>query len=294
MSTIPIAVLGTGIMGGAMARRWAGHDFAVTAWNRDRAKAEALVAGAGAGALTVAVAETPAAAVAGAEVVVTMLADGAATEAVMADALPALAAGATWIQMGTVGLDATARLAARASAADDVGFVDAPVSGTRQPAEQGLLTVFASGPQALRDRCDRVFAPVAARVLWVGDDAGAGSRLKLVVNHWLAALVAGLAEAIALAEGLGVDPRRFLDAIEGGPLGSGYATVKGAMMVDRDYPTAFPLHLLAKDVALVAEAAEGAEVPLRLPAAVADLLAAALPAHADADMSAVVEALRRG
>jgi len=276
-----------------MARRWADHGFAVTAWNRDRRKAEALVAGtgSGAGAGDLTVADSPAAAVAEAEVVVTMLADGDATEAVMADALPALPAGATWIQMGTVGLAATDRLAALASAAQ-VGIVDAPVSGTRQPAEQGLLTVFASGPEALRDRCDRVFEPVAARVLWVGDDAGAGSRLKLVVNHWLAALVAGLAESIALAEGLGVDPRRFLAAIEGGPLGSGYATVKGAMMVDRQYPTAFPLHLLAKDVTLVAEAAAAAEVPLRLPSAISDLLAAALPAHAEDDMSAAVEALR--
>jgi 3-hydroxyisobutyrate dehydrogenase len=293
MSTIPatpprLAVLGTGIMGGAMARRWAGHGHAVTAWNRHRAKAEAL---ADAGVVAVA---TPAEAVAGADVVVTMLADGPATEAVMAEALPAVAPGALWVQMGTVGVEATDRLAALAGSVGPAGlaFVDAPVSGTKRPAEQGLLTVLAGGPEAVRDRADAVFAPVAARVEWVGD-VGAGTRLKLVVNAWLAALLAGLAESIALAEGLGLDPRRFLATIEGGPLGSGYATVKGAMMLDRSYPVAFPLHLLAKDVDLVAAAASTAGVPLRLPAAVADLLAAAAPDHGDDDMAALVEAFRR-
>jgi len=271
-----------------MARRWAGHGFALTAWNRHRAKADAL-ADAGVP-VPVRVADSPVQAVAGADVVVTMLADGDVTESVMALALPAMAAGATWIQMATVGIEATDRLAALAAEAG-VGFVDAPVSGTKQPAEQGLLTVLASGPPALQERCEAVFAPVAARVEWVGD-VGAGTRLKLVVNAWLAALLAGLAESIALAEGIGVDPRRFLDAIEGGPLGTAYATVKGAMMVDRAYPPAFPLHLLAKDVDLVAAAAASAGVPLELPRAIGTLLAAATPDHADDDMSAIVEALR--
>jgi 3-hydroxyisobutyrate dehydrogenase len=279
-----LTVLGTGIMGGAMARRWADHDFEVTAWNRDRTKAEQLTdAG-------VTVADDPSAAVAGADVVVTMLADGDVTEKVMADALGALGDGAVWIQMGTVGIEATDRLAAMARAAD-VGFIDAPVSGTKQPAEQGKLMVLAGGPEGLRDRCQPVFEPVAATVLWVGE-AGAGSRLKLVINAWLAALLAGLAEAIALAEAIDVDPRQFLSAIDGGPLGTGYAAVKGPMMIDRSYPAAFPLHLLTKDVDLVAEAADAAGLELRLPAAIRALLEEAGASHGDDDMSAIIEALR--
>jgi len=284
-ATPTLAVLGTGIMGGAMARRWAGHGFAVTAWNRDRTKAEAL------GDTGLAVADTPGDAVRRARYVVTMLADGDATEQVATEALPAVADGAIWVQMGTVGVDATDRLAALAADAG-VTFVDAPVSGTKQPAEQGTLMVLASGPEPVRQELERVFDPVAARVVWVGD-VGAGSRLKLVINSWLATLLAGLAESIALAEGLGLDPARFLDAIDGGPLGPAYASLKGSMMLERDYPPAFPLRLLAKDVDLVAAAAAEADVPLRLPAAVGALLTAARPEHDDEDMSALVEALRR-
>src|SRR5918994_392747 len=171
------------------------------------------------------------------------------------------------------------------SAGAGVGFVDAPVLGTKGPAEQGALTVFASGPDDLHDVADTVFAPVAATVRWVGE-VGAGSRLKLVVNAWLASLLAGLAEAIALAERLDVDPRTFLDAIDGGPVGPPYARVKGDMMVARTDPPSFPLHLLTKDVDLVAEAAAAAGLDLRLPAAIRDLLVAAEEHHADDDMAA--------
>jgi 3-hydroxyisobutyrate dehydrogenase len=279
-----VAVLGTGIMGGGMAGRLAGAGFPLAVWNRSRAKAEALAA---AGAR---VADGPADAVAGADVVLTMLADGDATTAVMAEAVGAARPGTLWLQMGTVGIEATDRLAALAAGAG-LGFVDAPVVGTKQPAEQGTLTVFASGPSSLRERSEEVFAPLAAKVLWVGG-VGAGTRLKLVVNGWLATLLAGLAEAVALAEGLGIDPRVFLAAIEGGPLGAPYAQLKGSMMIERDYPASFPLHLLAKDVGLVAAAASAARVPLRVPSAVLDLLMAAVPTYGDQDMSAVVEAVR--
>lgn len=279
-----LAIIGTGIMGAAMARRWAGHGFDVVAWNRDRTKAEQL-ADAG-----VRVTDRVVDAVEGAEVIVTMLADGDVTESVMVDGLGATAPGAIWVQMATVGIDATDRLGAMADKAG-VGFVDAPVSGTKQPAEKGMLTVLAGGPEPLRDRCEPVFAPVAMKVVWVGD-AGAGSRLKLVTNSWLSALLAGLAEAIALAEGIGVDPRQFLAAIEGGPLASSYATAKGPMMIDRTYPTAFPLHLFTKDVKLVAAAAAGAGLDLRLPAAIRSLLEEAEKNHRLDDMSAIIEALR--
>lgn len=279
-----VAVLGTGIMGGAMAARLAGHGFRLVVWNRSRARAEPLAA---AGAR---VAGTPAEAVAGADVVVTMLADGDATASVMTDARAALGDGALWLQMGTVGITATERLA-RLAAEAGVAFVDAPVSGTRQPAEQGKLTVFASGPAELSERCAPVFDTVAAKVLWVGE-AGAGTRLKLVVNAWLAALVGGLAESVALAEGIGVDPRQFLAAIDGVPVGAPYAQLKGTMMIDRDYPPSFPLHLLTKDVALVADAAAEAGLALRVGPAVLALLEAAEERHAEDDMAAIVEALR--
>jgi 3-hydroxyisobutyrate dehydrogenase len=163
-----VAFLGTGIMGAPMARnvRAAGHE--VSAWNRSREKAEPLAQDG------VTVAGSVAEAVAGADVVVTMLADAQAVEAVAEEALGAMD-GAVLVQMSTIGLDATDRLAQRAEAAG-VAFVDAPVSGTKQPAEQGKLVVLASGPEAVRERVDPVFDAVAAKTVWLGE-AGSGQRL---------------------------------------------------------------------------------------------------------------------
>jgi 3-hydroxyisobutyrate dehydrogenase len=268
-----VAVLGTGIMGAPMARNIgrAGHD--VAAWNRTRAKAEGLGA---------TVFDTPAAAVEGADVVITMLADGPTVASVM-EAVR-LGEDQLWWQAGTVGLEWTRRLGDR--------FVDGPVLGTRQPAEQGQLTVLASGPG--RDRLAPVFDPVAARVVDLGDEVGAGQRMKLVLNAWIVALVEGLAESIALAEGLGVDPRKFLEIIEGGPMGPPYAQLKGAAMIERSFEPSFALSLAAKDAGLVDEAARAAGLDLPLPALVREQMTKAVDAgHGDADMAATFLASSR-
>ena len=274
-----VAVLGTGIMGAPMARNIAaaGHD--VRAWNRSRERAEPL-AGDG-----VAVCDTPAEAVADAEIVVTMLSDGGAVEAVM-DGL-ALPQGSIWAQMSTVGIEATERL----KAAAEVPFVDAPVLGTRAPAEQGKLTVIASG--AGRDRCAPVFDAVGATTVDLGDEAGASTRMKLVLNAWLLALIEGLGESVALAEGLGVDPAAFLDIIDGGPLGPPYAKMKGTMMIERSYEPSFSLALAAKDAGLALAAAEDAGLDLPALRAIRSQLEKAVEqGHGDADMAAAVEASR--
>jgi 3-hydroxyisobutyrate dehydrogenase len=279
-----VAFLGTGIMGAPMARnvRAAGHE--VSAWNRSREKAEPLAQDG------VTVAGSVAEAVAGADVVVTMLADAQAVEAVAEEALGAID-GAVLVQMSTIGLDATDRLAQRAEAAG-VAFVDAPVSGTKQPAEQGKLVVLASGPEAVRERVDPVFDAVAAKTVWLGE-AGSGQRLKLVLNTWLLGLTEALAEAIALAEGLGVDPRTFLETIDGAPVGAPYAQLKGPMMIDGEFPPAFPLELAAKDAALALEAAEGAGLRLGALAAVREQMRRAVDAgHGAKDMAATIHASR--
>src|SRR5262249_13180894 len=140
---------------------------------------------------------------------------------------------ATWIQMSTVGVGFTERLAALA-ALHGLVFVDAPVLGTREPAEKGELLVFASGPASAHAFCEPIFAPLGRRVRWVGA-AGYGSRFKLVVNTWLLALVEGAAESIALAEGLGIDPRDFLETVAGGPLDAPYLQLKGRLMIERRF-----------------------------------------------------------
>jgi 3-hydroxyisobutyrate dehydrogenase len=256
-----VAILGTGIMGSGMARSALRAGLAVRVWNRTRESAEAL---AGDGAV---VAGSAAEAVEGAGVVATMLSDADAVLAVAEDAIPAAGGGATWAQTSTIGLDGHERCA-QLAARHGVELVDAPVVGTKQPAEQGKLTVLASGPDGARERCEPFFDAVGQRTLWLGE-AGAGTRMKLVVNTWIVSLVEGLGESMALADALGIDKRGFLETIEGGPLDLPYAQLKGAMMIDRSFDPAFALELAAKDARLVVEAAEREGLDLPLPRAIA-------------------------
>jgi 3-hydroxyisobutyrate dehydrogenase len=285
-----VAVLGTGIMGTPMAINLAAAGFEVRAWNRTRAKAEPLGD-------VATIADSPGEAVREADYVVTMLADADAVEAALdgeRGALGAMRAPAALLQMSTVGVEATDRFA-RLASERGVPFVDAPVLGTKQPAEHAELIVLASGPDEERERCRPVFDALGQRVMWLGE-TGAGTRLKLVLNTWLLSLVEGLAEAIALAEALGVDPRRFLEAIEGGPLGPAYAQVKGELMIDRRFPASFPLRLAHKDARLALEAAWASGARLAaLEAAAAQFASAVEAGHGEEDMAAAVYAsLARG
>src|SRR5215216_7231237 len=177
-----VTVLGTGIMGAPIARNLAKAGHEVTAWNRSRDKAEPL-AGDG-----VEVAGDPAEAVRGAQAVVTMLTDGAAVREVMSGGPLDAIADAVWLQVSTVGTAATEHLAGLARDAG-VPFVDCPVLGTKQPAEDAQLVVLASGPEEARPVADEVFDAIAQKIVWLGEDAGAGTRMKLVLNNWVLGLV---------------------------------------------------------------------------------------------------------
>ncbi|MEJ7872281.1 MAG: NAD(P)-dependent oxidoreductase [Rubrobacteraceae bacterium] len=283
-----IAVLGTGIMGAAMARNLLAADMEVRVWNRSREKAEPL---AESGAK---VADSPAEAADGAGFVLTMLADAdAVAEAVDGEsgALPALPDDGVWLQMSTVGLEGHERLSALADE-HSIAYVDAPVLGTKQPAEQGQLIVLASGPDEVRGQCEPVFDAMGSKTLWLGP-AGAGSSLKLVVNNWIVGLLGTLAETIALAEATGVDPSQFLQAIEGGPLGAPYAQMKGQMMIEEEFPTSFSAKLARKDAGLVLAAAEANGLRLPLTEAVAAHFDEAINAgHGEDDMAAIYQAAK--
>ncbi|MEV0705463.1 NAD(P)-dependent oxidoreductase [Saccharopolyspora sp. NPDC050389] len=245
-----VAVLGTGIMGGPMAANLLEAGMQVRVWNRTAAKTRPLVER---GATP---AQTPAEAARGADVVVTMLADGATVETVMSGpdgALATMDGAATWAQMSTVGLAYTDQFASQAADAA-VAFADAPVVGTKQPAEQGTLVVLASGPEQTLARCQPIFDAVGSRTITVGE-AGAASRLKLVANAWVLAVTNGTAECVALAQRLGLDPRQFLETISGGLLDVPYAHLKADEMINNDYPVSFPVTHAAKDARLVLEAA---------------------------------------
>jgi 3-hydroxyisobutyrate dehydrogenase len=226
-------------------------------------------------------------------VVLTMLLDADAVLDVVGQTSPA--PGTVWLQTSTVGLEGADRTVA-AAREQDLVLVDCPVLGTRQPAEKGTLVLLASGPEEVRPRIGPVLDALGSRTLWLGE-AGAGSRLKMAANAWLFAVTAGVAQSVALARGLGLDPHDFLAAIEGGPLDTPYAHLKGGLMVDGEYPVSFALTGAAKDARLIRAALRTAGVDDRLTAAVLETMDAAagrLPDPSSVDVAALVEGLRPG
>jgi 3-hydroxyisobutyrate dehydrogenase len=282
-----VAVLGTGIMGAPMARNAAAAGLTVRAWKRSREQAEPL-AGDG-----VDVCDTAADAVRGADLVVTMLPNADVVASVMEDAAGAFD-GAGWVQMSTVGLEGIARLQ---DLAGHLGLrlLDAPVSGTKAPAEQGALVVLASGDESVREEARPFLDAVGSKTVWLGTDVGRASRMKLVLNDWVIGLTQATAEVLALARGLGIEGEQVLETLQGGPLDSAYLQMKGKMMLAGDYPPSFPLRLAHKDVHLVLEAAQEGGVELPATEGAEDAFHRAEDAgHGDRDMSAVFEAVKPG
>jgi 3-hydroxyisobutyrate dehydrogenase len=279
-----VAVLGTGIMGAGMTRSLLREGHRVTVWNRSTEKAKPL---ADDGAR---VADEAADAVADADVVITMLFDTDAVAQTMEPVLPRFRDGAVWVQASTVGIEGTDRLAAMARDAG-VDFLDAPMLGTKAPAENGQLVVLASGPSSLREKVQPVFDAIGTRTQWVSDRVGDGSRLKLAVNAWIGVMVNGIAQSIALARGLGIDPQQFLDAVDGGAVNAPYVQLKGKAMIDGDYTPSFELDGVIKDTDLIHAALREAGVDGTLATAVRDRLGVASDdGHGEKDMAAVVHA----
>jgi 3-hydroxyisobutyrate dehydrogenase len=252
-----VAVLGTGIMGSAMARNLVAAGLPTTVWDGSPAATAPL---ASAGAL---VAASAADAIAGAQVVITMLPTADAVDSVIrGDGLNAFVRGAVWAQMGTIGLAATARLEGMVhQLRPDVRFVDAPVSGTKGPAEAGQLLILASGPPAAEAIVQPAFSAIGRKTVWLGQ-AGQGSRMKLVVNAYLSFLVEGVAEALELGRQLGIDPAGLDAVIEGGPLDAPLADAKLHKIARGDFTPEFPLEWALKDVDLAIEAAGGTRLPM--------------------------------
>lgn len=248
-----VAFIGVGAMGGRMARRLldAGHEL--TVWNRTPSKATPLVdAGA-------ARAPTPAEAARDAEVVITMVADRAALEAV-SDGPEGIAAHArTVVEMSTVGPAAVSGL--RALLAPGAELLDAPVLGSVSEAEAGSLQIFVGGDEALFEHIRPLLAELGSPV-HVGP-LGAGAAAKLVANLTLLGTLGLLGESLALADGLGLSREATWEVLGGTPLG-GQAERRRPAVESGEYPLRFALALARKDADLVAEAAAaaGVECPL--------------------------------
>ena len=276
---IEVAVLGAGsTMGLAMARNIARSGVPVRAWNRTAEKAKPLE---GHGPQ---VFDDAREAAAGANVILTMLADGDAVIGTVERALEKASGDVLWLQMSTIGEAATRRCIELAEARG-LTLIDAPVLGTKQPAEEGKLVVLASGPQDARERVQPIFDAVGQKTIWVGE-AGAGTRLKMVANAWVLTVTEGTAETLALAEGLGLDPQLFLDAIEGGALDLPYLRIKAKAIMERNFEPSFRLTLAAKDARLIEEAAQHHEIDVPLFATIRRRLAEGAQEHGDEDFSA--------
>jgi 3-hydroxyisobutyrate dehydrogenase len=281
-----VAVIGAGIMGSAMARNLVTAGLTTRVWDRSPAATGPLAA---AGAV---VAPSARAAVQDADVAITMLPTADVVESVIFDdgVADAFADGSVWAQMGTIGVAATRRIAGRLAAQrPGVTFVDAPVSGSKGPAEQGQLLILASGPAAAADRVGPVFDILGRKTVWLGE-AGQGSVVKVVVNAYMSILIEGVAETLELADRLGIGHQQLAEAIEGGPLDAPIADAKLHKMDRGDYAAEFPLEWALKDVDLAISAA-GDETPPLLAALSGQWHAAVAAGHGRQDISAARLAL---
>lgn len=246
----PVAFLGIGTMGHAMASRALGAGIPTIVWNREL-KATRDLADLGAD-----VAESPADAASRVAIVVTMVTDADVVLAIARDQgmLASLEPDAIWVQMSTIGVEGIKRVESLVHVErPDVVLIDAPVSGSKEPAEQGQLTIFASGPDAVRPRLEPLFDALGHRTIWVGP-VGAGSKLKLVANAWLALAAEAVNTSTALASRLGLETESVMNALGGGPLVSPWQAAKLKRIAQGDYSAQFALSLALKDVRLALEA----------------------------------------
>jgi 3-hydroxyisobutyrate dehydrogenase len=281
-----VAVIGAGIMGSAMTRNLVAAGMNTRVWDRSAAATGPL------GDAGAAVAASARDAVRDADVVITMLPTADVVESVIFDdgVADAFADGCVWAQMGTIGVEATLRFRDRlAEQRPGVMFVDAPVSGSKGPAEQGQLLILASGPAAAASSADPVFGILGRRTVWLGQ-VGQGSLMKLIVNAYMSVLIEGVAEAMELADRLGIGHQQLAQVIEGGPLDAPIAEAKLHKMDSGDYAAEFPLEWALKDVDLAIGAAGGQPPPL-LAALSAQWHAAVAAGHGRQDVSAARLAL---
>jgi len=284
---VKIGFLGLGIMGTAMSRNClrAGHDVMV--WNRSPEPAKAMAA------LGAKVAATPAEATAHGEVIIVMLTGPEACEAVLfgpQGAAESLSPGKVVVNMSTIApayaRDAAARV--RQTGAD---YVDAPVSGSKKPAEDGTLVILAGGREETIAAVEPVLLAMGKKVARCGE-AGLGSTMKITVNVLLGVMAEGLAETVHLGEALGLNRNALLDVILAGPMANDLFRLKDPMFRANDYPPQFPAKHMAKDLNFALDAASEAKASAPTLSVLTLLYAKLLGMGlGDADFAAVIKAL---
>jgi len=283
---VRVGLLGVGLMGSAMGHRLLDRGIEVIAWDHTPEHARALEER---GAER---AENPSGVVLDADVVITMLPTAPIILDVVEPLLEDWPEATIWLQTSSVGATEADQLVEVAEA-HAVTLVDAPVSGSTHPAEEGELTILASGPDSARASVDPVFEALGSRILWVGE-AGMGSRLKMAANHWMIAMTAALAESMHLCQAMGLDQRQFIELLDGGPLGSAYGLQKLDEMRRHEYPLGFPVRLALKDLELVREVAQSSQAAMPVLDVVLERFMSASEGHADEDLASVYELGRSG
>jgi 3-hydroxyisobutyrate dehydrogenase len=281
LNTTRAGLLGVGLMGSAMAGRLLDQGIAVIAWDGDAEHVRAIEArGAEA-------AKEPRDVLTGSGIVITMLPTADIVLEVVEPLLEDWPQDTVWLQMSSVGAAEADRLA-QVAAAHGISLIDAPVSGSTHPAEQGQLTILASGPDTARTAVEPIFDALASRVLWVGE-AGMGSRLKMAANQWMITMVGALAESMHLCQAMGLDQRQFIELLDGGPLGSVYAVQKLEEMRRHEYPAGFPVRLALKDLQLVREVEQSSRAAMPVLDVVLERFTLASHDLADQDLAAIYE-----
>jgi 3-hydroxyisobutyrate dehydrogenase len=274
-----VGLLGVGLLGSAMAARLVDQGFEVIAWDREADQVRSLDG--------VEVAATPGAVVARAPLVITMLPTAPIVLDVVGPLLEGWPEGTIWLQMSSVGATETDRLTAVA-AEHGVTVVDAPVSGSADPAREGLLTILAAGPESARERVAPVFSALGQWVIWAGA-AGSASRLKLAANHWMLCSLAASAETMHFCDAMGLDQDRFAELLDVGALGSPHVVEKIAELGRDESPVGFPVRLALKDLGLLGEAEDASGLAMPILGAALGRFEAVGAGHRDDDAAAVYE-----
>ncbi len=284
-----IGFVGLGIMGSRMAANVRRAGAELTVYNRTRERAEAWAAEHGG-----TVAQTPAEVGAASDVVITMVVDGAqVTEVLLGEdgVAEGAGAGALCVDMSTIAPGDSRRIAA-ALAEREIGFVDAPVTGSSPKAADGTLTIMASGAQYEFQRALPLFEAMGELIVHVGEEVGLGEMVKLINNAVAAANAHTLAQALVVGRATGVDLDALTKVMAAGSGGSAMLALKSGPMREHDYSTLFKLEHMLKDVRLCLEEGQAAGVPFPAAAAVREALTAGMGRDlGDADFAAILEAV---
>jgi len=285
-----LGFVGLGIMGGAMAANLVKVGFAVTAWNRTSDKCKPLAA------LGAKIASSPREVAEASDIVFAMMATPSAVESVRDgnDGIVAgLKPGKGYVDMSTIDVE-TSQESARLAKEKGALFLEAPVAGSRKPAEDGLLTIMAAGDRELYDRSLPALERMGKKILFLGD-AGNGARMKLANNLVMGGMMAAFSEGMALASASGLNLSQLLDVLDSGALTNPMFRLKGAAIAENgSFPAAFPLKHMQKDLRLALRLAEQVEQPLFATATVNELFKEALSRGlGDSDFAAVSRVIRK-